>query len=196
MLFTSFHVVVLNLYIYIRETKQTLFKRRKEQVTNPDSTVKGHFDNFSKVDRLFFFTNFWLNGTNRHKFRLNLACHIKKIIDQSNYWKVLLFKETYQIKEKCSVFNNGVKASREMQFFWMPFNIRYIKIMFQLFLFILMSVKFYSHPDNYLNKLIEKLSFRSILCCSWLIILNFKVYRDVNFHISFYFTVFKTGGLI
>ena len=68
--------------------------------------------------------------------------------------------------------------------------------MFQLFSFILMSVKFYSHPDNYLNTLIEKLSFRSILCYSWLIILNFKVYRDVNFHISFYFTIFKTDGLI
>ena len=57
--------------------------------------------------------------------------------------------------------------------------------MFQLFSFILMSVKFYSHPDNYLNKLIKKLSFRSILCCSWLIILNLKYIVMLIFILAF-----------
>ena len=31
-------------------------------------------------------------------------------------------KETYRIKEKCPILNDGVKEAWEIQFFWMNFN--------------------------------------------------------------------------
>ena len=52
-----------------------------------------------------------------NEFRLNLVRQNTRIIDESNIWNVLLFKEAYHIKEKCPILNNGVKASREMQLF-------------------------------------------------------------------------------
>ena len=62
------------------------------------------------------------HDVNTNEFRLNLVHHNTRIIDQSNNWNVLLFKEAYHVKEKCPILNNCVKASRDMQPFWLPFN--------------------------------------------------------------------------
>ena len=69
------------------------------------------------MEHLFFINNLILNGVNTHEFRLNPVRQNTRIIDESNNWNILLFKEAYHIKEKCPISNNGVKASREMQLF-------------------------------------------------------------------------------
>ena len=107
---------------YIGKTEQTLFERTKEHVTSADSAPKGHLDNCLNVEHLFSINNVILNDVNTHEFRLNLVRLNTRIIDESNNWNVLLFKEAYHIKEKCPILNNGVKASREMQLFWIQFT--------------------------------------------------------------------------
>ena len=102
---------------YIGKTERTLFERTKEHVIRADSAIKGHFDNCLNVKHLFSINNLTLNDVNKHEFRLNLVRQNTRIIDESNNWNVLLFKEAYHIKEKCPILNNGVKASREMQIF-------------------------------------------------------------------------------
>ena len=83
-------------YSYIRKTEQTLFERTKEHVTRADSAIKGHLDNCLNVEHLFSINNLILNDVNTHEFRLNLVRQNIRIIDESNNWNVLLFKEAYQ----------------------------------------------------------------------------------------------------
>ena len=86
---------------YIGKTERTLFERTKEHVIRADSAIKGHFDNCLNVKHLFSINNLTLNDVNKHEFRLNLVRQNTRIIDESNNWNVLLFKEAYHIKEKC-----------------------------------------------------------------------------------------------
>ena len=116
MLFTSFHVLVVNLPI-LEKLSEHSSKEQKEHVTCGDSAIKGHLDNCLNVELLFSINNSILNDVNTHEFRLNLVCQNTRIIDESNNWNVLLFKEAYHIKEKCPILNNSVKASRGMQLF-------------------------------------------------------------------------------
>ena len=107
---------------YTGKTERTLFERTKEQVTRVESEIKGRLDNCLNVEHLVFISNLILNVINKHNFRLNLVRQNTRIIDESNNWNVLLFTEAYHINEKCPILNNGVKASREMQLFWMQFS--------------------------------------------------------------------------
>ena len=81
------------------------------------SAIKGHLDNCSKVEHLFFIINFILNNIKTHEYRLNLARQNTRITDLSSNWNVLLFKEAYHIKKNSPVLNNGFKTSREIQLF-------------------------------------------------------------------------------
>ena len=110
MLFTSLHDLVV-------KTGRTLFERTKEHVPGANSAINGHLDNCSNVEHLLSIHNLILNVANMCDFRLNFVCHNTKIIDQSNNCNVLLFKETYHIKEKCPILKNGVEVTREMQLF-------------------------------------------------------------------------------
>ena len=110
MLFTSLHDLVV-------KTGRTLFERTKEHVPGANSAIIGHLDNCSNVEHLLSIHTFILNVANMCDFRLNFICHNTKIIDQSNNCNVLLFKETYHIKEKCPVLKNGVEVTKEMQLF-------------------------------------------------------------------------------
>ena len=83
-------------YSYIGKTEQTLFERTKEHVTRADSAIKGHLDNCLNVEHLFSINNLILNDVNTHEFRLNIVRQNTRIIDESNNWNVLLFKEAYQ----------------------------------------------------------------------------------------------------
>ena len=100
---------------YIGKTERTLFERTKKHVTCADSAIKGHLDNCLNVEHLFSINNLILKDVNTREFRLNLVLQNARIIDESNNWNVLLFKEAYHIKEKCPILNNAVKASRGMQ---------------------------------------------------------------------------------
>ena len=102
---------------YVGKTEQTLVEITKEHVTRANSAIKGHLDNCLNLEHLFSINNLILNDVNTHEFRLNIVRQNTRIIDESNNWNVLLFKEAYHIKEKCSILSNGVKASREMQLF-------------------------------------------------------------------------------
>ena len=90
---------------YIGKTDRTLFERTKEHVTR------------ANVKNQFSINNLIPNDVNTHEFRLNLVRQNTRIIDESNNWNVLLFKEAYHIKGKFPILNNGAKASREMQLF-------------------------------------------------------------------------------
>ena len=78
---------------YIGKTERTLLERTKEHVTRADSAIKGHLDDCLNVEYLFSIINLILNHVNTHEFKLILVRQNKKIIDQSNNWNVLLFKE-------------------------------------------------------------------------------------------------------
>ena len=83
MLLTSFHALLMNLPI-LKKTERTMFERTKEHVTRGNSTIKGHFDNFSNKEHLYFTHNLIMNHFNNHEFSLNLFRYITKIIDPSN----------------------------------------------------------------------------------------------------------------
>ena len=51
------------------------------------------------------------------QLRINSFLNNTKIIDKSNNWNILLFKEAYYIKEKRPTLNNGANASKELQIF-------------------------------------------------------------------------------
>ena len=106
MFFTNFQVLVVNL------------------------TILGQLDNCSNMEHFFSVNNLILNDANTHKFRLNFVCQNTRITDQSNNWNVLLFKEAYHIKEKCSVLNNGIKRLEKCNSFERLLTIMYIQIMF------------------------------------------------------------------
>ena len=115
MLLTSFHVLVVNLPIL--EKLSIFLERRKEHVTRADLAIKVHFDNYLNVEHLFSMNNLIVNDDSTHDFKLNLVRQNTGIINESNNWNVLLFKETFHVKEKCPMLNNVVKASRKMQLF-------------------------------------------------------------------------------
>ena len=51
---------------YIGKTERTMFERKKEHVNRASSAIKGHLDNFSNVEHLFFTHNLILNDLNTH----------------------------------------------------------------------------------------------------------------------------------
>ena len=103
-------------FSHIGKSERTLFERTKEHIICENPAIKGHLDNCSNVEHLFYINNLMLNDVNTHEFTLSLVRQNTRIIDQSYNWNVLLLKEAYH-KEKCPILNNGVKASRKMQFF-------------------------------------------------------------------------------
>ena len=81
---------------YVGKTEQTLVEITKEHVTRANSAIKGHLDNCLNLEHLFSINNLILNDVNTHEFRLNIVRQNTRIIDESNNWNVLLFKEAYQ----------------------------------------------------------------------------------------------------
>ena len=108
------YIMLLNVKVLFWKVSRISFFR--------NSAIKGHLDNCLNVQHWFSINNFILNDVNTHEFRLNLVRQNTRIIDESNNWNVLLFKEAYHIKEKCPILNNDAKGSREMQLFWLQFN--------------------------------------------------------------------------
>ena len=113
---------------YIGNTEQTFLQITKEHVTHAYSAIKRHLDNYSNVKHLFPFTIwYWLT----QEITLNLVLHNTRIIYEITGTFYCLKKH---IKVKCPISNNGVKASREMQLWWMQIlytnSIIYIQIMF------------------------------------------------------------------
>ena len=60
--------------------------------------------------------------------RINLVQDNTEIIDRHKNWNILLFKEAQKIKESNSIFNSELKASKELQLFWIDGNITYTNL--------------------------------------------------------------------
>ena len=67
------------------------------------------------------FSNTSLNGdltTPDHRdININIVMNYVQIIDCHRDWNVLLYKEALKIKELKPLLNNGLKASKELDFF-------------------------------------------------------------------------------
>ena len=53
----------------------------------------------------------------RKIFTVNIVKENTCIIDKARQWDILLFKEVLKIKEKCSILNSGLKASKVLKLF-------------------------------------------------------------------------------
>ena len=133
MLFTSF-MFWLWIFLYWKNWAKT---PRKNKRTCNSCRLKEHLDKCLKVEHLFSINNLILNDVNKLEFRLSFVRQNTRIIDQSNKWKVLLFKEAYII-QKWTILNNGVKAFREMQLLRMSFN-------YDVYTSHVLSISFYSN---------------------------------------------------
>ena len=114
----------------IGKTERTLFEKTKEHVTRVDSDIKGHLDNCSNVEHLFSIHNLILNDINTHEFRLNLVRHSTRLIDQSNNWNILSFKEAYHIRENIQFSVKVLKFLRRCNSPEWILTIMYTQIMF------------------------------------------------------------------
>ena len=102
---------------YIGKTERTLFERTKEHCFNNDSAVRSHIDKCTGFNHFVALNNIMFDDVDARQLRINSFLNNTKIIDKSNNWNILLFKEAYYIKEKRPTLNNGAKASKELQLF-------------------------------------------------------------------------------
>ena len=102
---------------YIGKTDRTLFIRTKEHATRSDHVINNHIENCGNCLHLFSLFNMYNDDVDLNEFKTNLVRNNTKVIDSSNNWSILLYKEAYFIKEKGPVLNHGLKASRELALF-------------------------------------------------------------------------------
>ena len=94
---------------YIGKTDRTLLEQIKEQAyKEQESAVNEHLNSCYK-------TNYLDSKTNNELTEFVLTN--EKIIDSSNNWNPLFYKEALHIKRRKSILNNGLKVSRELQLF-------------------------------------------------------------------------------
>ena len=94
---------------YIGKTDRTLLERVKEHAyKDQESAVNKHLNSC-------YDTNY-LDGKTNNELT-DFVMTNSKIIDSSNNWNLLLYKEALHIKRRKSILNNGLKASRELQLF-------------------------------------------------------------------------------
>ena len=84
MLFTIFHVLVVNLPISEKLSEHSLNEQNNMQLVQTQPLK----DNLN----LFSINNLILNDVNMQEFKLNLIRQYKRIIDPSNNWFILLLK--------------------------------------------------------------------------------------------------------
>ena len=94
---------------YIGKTDRTLLERVKEHAyKDQESAVNKHLNSCYDTNYLDSKTN---NGLT------DFVMTNSKIIDSSNNWNLLFYKEALHIKRRKSILNNGLKASRDLQLF-------------------------------------------------------------------------------
>ena len=101
---------------YIGKTDRTLYVRTKEHATTI-TAVKSHIESCANFHHLFSLYNMYSNDVDVTNWKINIVRESTKILDASNNWNILLFKEAYYIKQKQPILNTGVKASRDLQLF-------------------------------------------------------------------------------
>ena len=107
---------------YIGKTETTFFERINERAfKDKNSIVCNHINNCNGVKYLADLLNIDEVHIERDKFdKIYNITTVKEnisIIDRARRWAILLFKEALHIKEKKLIFNNGLKASKEVKLF-------------------------------------------------------------------------------
>jgi hypothetical protein len=107
---------------YIGKTERTLHHRSVEHAwSDKNSAVKQHIDNCDGVHFINSLLSMDLtpsdNKTALRDSHVNCVQNAITVIDRSNNWNILLFKESIAIKKRSPVLNNGVKASKDLQLF-------------------------------------------------------------------------------
>ena len=93
----------------VGKTDRTLLERVKEHAyKDQESAVNKHLNSC-------YDTNYLDSKTNNEL--TDFVMTNSKIIDSSNNWNLLLYKEALHIKRPKSILNNGLKASRDLQLF-------------------------------------------------------------------------------
>ena len=86
------------LSLYIGKTDCTLFKRTQEHAASANHTIKLHIDSYSNCEHLFSLHSLVDNDVDKREFYINLVRDHTTIIDKSENWNVLLFKDAFHIK--------------------------------------------------------------------------------------------------
>ena len=112
---------------YVGKTERTLFERNVEHVWNDkDSVVNIHLNecngvqhmfNIAKITPSLFCDSIVDDVQDPRTSCINLMKINTRIIDRHKNWNILPFKEAIKIKEKKSILNTGLKASKELQLF-------------------------------------------------------------------------------
>ncbi len=113
----NFHVRVAEAQ-YIGKTDRYLYTRLKEHSTRENSEINAHInycEHFQHIKSLMELSPDSTNPINTNLTELILRnC---KIIDRSDHWSLLLFKESLAIRRRKPDLNHGAKASKELIIF-------------------------------------------------------------------------------
>ena len=93
---------------YIGKTRTLLERVKEHAYKDQESAVNKHLNSC-------YDTNY-LDGKTNNELT-DFVMTNSKIIDSSNNWNLLLYKEALHIKRRKSILNNGLKGSRELQLF-------------------------------------------------------------------------------
>ena len=130
---------------YVGKTERTLYERTLEHGWNdPNSAVRTHIDNCDGVQFINAISHFPRLHTSPQ--RDDRSLHISTVqrnvvmIDQSDNWSVLLYKEALHIKQLKPALNQGLMASRDLQLFWYLCNSCTLFLYFENDLVILVEI--------------------------------------------------------
>ena len=103
---------------YIGKTDRCLYTRIKEHSTRENSEIYAHVnscEHFQHIKSLLELSPHLSNPicTNTTQLIFNNC----KVIDKSDHWSLLLFKESLAIRRRKPILNHGAKASKELIIF-------------------------------------------------------------------------------
>ena len=105
---------------YIGKIDRSLYERCVEHTTIKDSAI---YDHLLYCNELNYLNNQMqlmlpeLDETERRLTRINCIVDNTTIVDKSDNWNILLFKEALHIKKEKPSLNSGLKASRDLILF-------------------------------------------------------------------------------
>jgi hypothetical protein len=106
---------------YIGKTDRCLYTRLKEHSTRENSEINAHInccEHFQHIKSLMELSPDSTNTINTINTNLTkLIFRNWKIIDRSDHWSLLLFKESLAIRRWKHDLNHGAKASKELLIF-------------------------------------------------------------------------------
>ena len=106
---------------YIGKCDRTLFERTREHATVKGSAVYRHLikcEGIAFLDSLLLIdVTEPLDDDELRDKRINLVRNNIRVLDKSDNWSVLLFKEALAIKDNNPQMNSGLKASRDLNLF-------------------------------------------------------------------------------